>query len=175
MMSPYRRMVKARIMKIGDLAKKSGLQTGTIRYYEKAGLIPEPERSNSNYRRYSESHIERLRFIQHCRLLDMSLEEIRLLLDYRDFPEANCSKVNDLIDEHIGHVTQRIDELRLLETQLRDLRSRCTEAAGINDCGILNALSCPAFSPEKVTAQADCVHIHHTHGHKRSPKVPDGE
>ena len=162
-------------MKIGDLARKSGLQAGTIRYYEKAGLIPEPERSSSNYRRYSEAHIERLMFIQHCRLLDMSLDEIRLLLDYRDFPDANCSKVNALIDEHIGHVTQRINELKLLESQLRHLRSRCTETVGINDCGILNALSCPAFCPEKITTQTDCAHIHHTHGHQRSHKASSKE
>lgn len=157
-------------MKIGDLAKKSGLQTGTIRYYEKAGLIPPPERSSSNYRHYSDTHIERLRFIQHCRLLDMSLDEIRLLLDYRDYPDTNCSKVNALIDAHIGHVTQRIEELKLLETQLRHLRSRCTETAGINDCGILNALACPAFSPEKTAIQPDCIHIHPIHDHKKKHK-----
>ncbi len=157
-------------MRIGDLAKKIGLPTGTIRYYEKAGLIPEPERSNSNYRRYSSMHIERLWFIQHCRLLDMSLDEIRMLLDYRDLPNANCSKVNALIDEHIGHVTKRIDELKLLESQLKELRSRCKEATGINDCGILNALACLTFCPENKGSQGKCMHIEPIHGHSKNSK-----
>lgn len=158
-------------MKIGDLAKKSGLQAGTIRYYEKAGLMPEPERSDSNYRQYSEAHIERLRFIQHCRLLDMSLDEIRLLLDYHDQPGANCSKVNALIDEHIGHVTHRIDELKLLEAQLRDLRSRCTQEAGVDNCRILDTLACPAFCPERLVSKTDCVHIDHIHERKKSARA----
>jgi len=158
-------------MKIGDLARKSGLQAGTIRYYEKAGLMPEPERTGSNYRHYTEAHIERLRFIQHCRLLDMSLDEIRLLLDYHDLPGANCLKVNALIDAHIGHVTQRIEELKLLETQLRDLRSRCTQEAGVDNCRILDALACPAFTPEKLTSKTECVHIDHIHERKKNGKV----
>ncbi len=161
-------------MKIGDLAKRSGLQAGTIRYYEKAGLMPAPGRNNSNYRHYAESHVERLRFIQHCRSLDMSLDEIRLLLDYRDSPDASCSKVNALIDEHICHVTQRINELKLLEKQLRHLRSRCPETVGMDDCGILNALSCPAFCPAENDRHTECGHIQHTHGRQPS-KAPAHE
>ena len=63
-------------MKIGELAKKTGCQVVTIRYYEKEGLLPEPERSEGNYRLYSEADIERLRFIRHCRHHDMKLAEI---------------------------------------------------------------------------------------------------
>ncbi len=153
-------------MKIGELAKKSGIQIETIRYYEKEGLIPIPDRNSSNYRMYSSSHEERLMFIKRCRSLDMSLEEIKALLDFRDAPETNCPKVNALIDEHIGHVTQRMEELKLLETRLRELRSQCDEVAGGNNCGIIHALSSDAFPLESIS-HTGCGHIPHSHGGKK--------
>jgi len=68
-------------------------------------------------------------------------------------------------------VTQRIEELKLLETQLRDLRSRCTQEAGVDNCRILDALACPAFTPEKLTSKTECVHIDHIHERKKNGKV----
>ncbi len=56
-------------IKIGELAKRTECQAETIRYYEKEGLLPQPSRSGGNYRLYDEEHIERLRFIRHCRTL----------------------------------------------------------------------------------------------------------
>jgi DNA-binding transcriptional MerR regulator len=61
----------------------------TIRYYEREGLLREPSRSEGNYRLYTDTHIERLQFIRHCRSLDMTLEEIRNLLRFRDSLEEN--------------------------------------------------------------------------------------
>lgn len=66
-------------IKIGELAKRTGCEVVTIRYYEKEGLLPEPARSDGNFRLYGAAHVERLRFIRHCRSLDMSLSEIRTL------------------------------------------------------------------------------------------------
>ena len=71
-------------IRIGDLAKRSGCEVVTIRYYEKEGLLPKPARSGGNFRLYSDVHIERLQFIRHCRSLDMTLSEIRILLGLRD-------------------------------------------------------------------------------------------
>ena len=73
-------------IRIGDLAKRSGCEVVTIRYYEKEGLLPKPARSGGNFRLYGEAHIERLQFIRHCRSLDMTLSEIRALLGLRDNP-----------------------------------------------------------------------------------------
>ena len=63
-------------IRIGDLAKRSGCEVVTIRYYEKEGLLPKPARSGGNFRLYGEAHIERLQFIRHCRSLDMTLLQI---------------------------------------------------------------------------------------------------
>lgn len=127
-------------MKIGELARHTGTQVETIRYYEREGLLPEPARTDGNYRIYGTAHADRLRFIRNCRSLDMTLDEIRVLLEFRDSPSENCGAVNELLDEHVGHVVNRIRELRQLERQLRDLRELCKVARDAGHCGILNEL-----------------------------------
>lgn len=130
-------------LKIGELAKQTGSTVETIRYYERAGLLPAPMRSEGNYRLYGASHIERLQFIRHCRSLDMSLEEIRSLLAFRDTPDESCSAVNNLLDKHIGHVANRIRELQALEKQLKALRNLCHSTQAAKDCEILQTLASP--------------------------------
>ncbi|MCZ8321291.1 MAG: Cd(II)/Pb(II)-responsive transcriptional regulator, partial [Novosphingobium sp.] len=106
-------------MRIGELAQVTGTPVETVRYYEKEGLLPQPGRSDANYRVYASEHVDQLQFIRHCRGLDMSLDEIRVLLRLRDAPAEDCGDANALLDEHIGHVVRRIKELRSLERQLR--------------------------------------------------------
>jgi Cd(II)/Pb(II)-responsive transcriptional regulator len=127
-------------LKIGELAKRTGALVETIRYYEREGLLPEPVRSEGNYRVYSDTDLERLQFIRHCRSLDMTLEEIRDLLRFRDAPEGNCGEVNALLDEHIEHVTKRIKELKILQKNLRALRNLCQQEQATKDCRILQSL-----------------------------------
>ena len=128
-------------MKIGELATATQTQVETIRYYEREGLLPQPARTGGNYRIYEVAHAERLGFIRHCRSLDMTLDEIRALLRFKDAPEAECGEVDALLDVHIGHVVGRIRELRLLEKQLRALRTRCHGVQDTRHCGILNGLA----------------------------------
>jgi Cd(II)/Pb(II)-responsive transcriptional regulator len=128
------------VLKIGELAKVTGSSPETIRYYEQQGLLPQPIRSEANYRLYGAEHIKRLQFIRHCRSLDMSLDEIQVLLTFRDRPDANCDGVNVLLDKHIGHVAARITELTSLQTQLLQLRAQCTRVRSSRECGILQGL-----------------------------------
>ncbi|MFT3721450.1 Cd(II)/Pb(II)-responsive transcriptional regulator [Pseudorhodoferax sp.] len=131
-------------MKIGQLATATDTPVETIRYYERAGLLPAAPRTAGNYRDYDAAHVQRLSFIRHCRALDMALEEIRTLLRFQDAPGGDCAGVNALLDAHIGHVAQRIRELRALERQLRALRGQCREAQAAADCGILKSLAADA-------------------------------
>lgn len=131
-------------LKIGELAQRTGTQVETIRYYEREGLLPAPERSEGNYRLYDAAHAERLSFIRHCRSLDMALEEIRRLLSFRDAPQQDCGEVNALLDAHIGHVAERIGELQQLEKQLKALRRLCRKTQAVRDCAILQELALPA-------------------------------
>ncbi|MDH2667085.1 MerR family transcriptional regulator, partial [Acinetobacter baumannii] len=87
-------------MKIGELSEKTSCSVLTIRFYEKEGLIPQPDRTQGNYRLYTEDYIDRLKFIVNCRSLNMNLIEIKKLLNYKDLPNLNCSDVNELIDSH---------------------------------------------------------------------------
>ncbi len=128
-------------MKIGDLATASATPVETIRYYEREGILPKPGRTLGNYRVYEENHLERLQFVRYCRGLDMSLDEVRVLLRLKDSPDENCGEVNLLLDEHIGHVSRRIRELRVLEKQLKEIRQTCGQTRSAEQCGILSELS----------------------------------
>lgn len=88
-------------MKIGELAKAAGTQVETIRYYEREGLLPLANRTEGNYRVYDSAHAQRLAFIRHCRCLDMTLDEIRVLLRFKDAPKDNCGEVDQLLEAHI--------------------------------------------------------------------------
>jgi len=134
-------------MKIGELAARAGCDVQTVRFYEREGILHEPGRDASGYRRYDEEQVQRLQFVRHCRGLGMSLDEIRVLMQSKDDPGADCGDVNALLDEHIGHVSQRIKELRLLEKQLKELRRRCAAARTADQCGILSGLSEAAQEP----------------------------
>jgi Cd(II)/Pb(II)-responsive transcriptional regulator len=136
-------------MKIGELAAASDTPVETIRYYEKEGLLPEPARTESNYRAYDEAHLGRLQFIRNCRGLDMSLDEVRVLLRFKDAPQEKCGDVNAALDEHIGHVSRRIRELRALAKELKSLRARCAQASEAGECGILEGLARGAGAPRK--------------------------
>lgn len=127
-------------LRIGELAKAAQCPVETIRYYEREGMLAKPARSSGNYRLYGPAHIEALRFIRHCRSLDMNHPEIRTLLAFRDAPEENCGDVNALLDEHIGHVADRIRELRALERELKSLRGQCQAVHAARDCGIMQSL-----------------------------------
>lgn len=129
------------LIKIGELATRTGATVETIRYYEKEKLLPEPSRSQSNYRLYNEGHFERLKFVLHCRTLDMTLDEVRTLLQYRDKPDENCGEVNVLLDEHIDAVETRMEELVQLKQHLLALRQKCAKEAPAESCGILHALA----------------------------------
>lgn len=128
-------------MKIGELASAAKCTVETVRYYEKEGLLAQPVRTAGNYRSYTHTHLERLRFIRNCRALDMAHDEIRTLLVLLDQPASDCGGVNRVLDEHIDHVDTRIAELTLLKQQLGKLRLRCAQEQAINSCGILHELA----------------------------------
>jgi Cd(II)/Pb(II)-responsive transcriptional regulator len=161
-------------MKIGELARAASTPVQTIRYYEREGLLPEPPRTQGNYRVYSDEQLERLAFIRHCRSLDMTLEEIRVLLRFRDAPAEDCGTVNRLLDEHLGHVEARIGELQVLRRQLRSLREQCASTTSAADCGILSGIArdAAAVEPDAPAASNRLGHVHGTH---RSQPARPGE
>lgn len=150
-------------MKIGALASKTGTSVETIRFYEKEGLLPAPERTAGNYRIYDVQHVERLTFIRHCRSLDMAMDEIKLLLRLKDAPDQSCGEVNRVLDQHIAHVDQRISELKSLQVQLSMLRAQCADESDAAHCGILKELSQGGTAVRRKASK----HIDATHGRPR--------
>jgi len=123
-------------MKIGELAAKAECNVQTVRFYEREGLLEAPARESSNYRLYADHHLERLRFIRHCRSLDIPLPEIRELLAFAAAPSQSCTQADALLDKHIAQVRQRLTSLRELNRQLLALRARC-DGDKSHDCAIL--------------------------------------
>lgn len=128
-------------MKIGELARLAQCTVETVRYYEKAGLLPPPGRTGANYRQYGEAHVARLRFIRNCRALDMTHDEVRALLGLVDQPANDCGGVNRVLDEHIAHVEVRFKELKQLKQQLVALRQSCHGEQPVITCGIVQGLT----------------------------------
>ena len=132
-------MVKT--FRIGDLARAAEIPVETIRYYEHSGLMPRPQRSEGNFRIYQQVHRERLTFIRQCRALDMTMEEIRRLLSFKDDPTQNCQQVGELVLAHIKHISERITELGRLRKDLKVLSRLCETPEEASRCKILGGLS----------------------------------
>ena len=127
--------------RIGDAARLSGVTAANIRYYEKEALLSAQARAGNQYRLYSDEDVHRLRFVRLCRAMDMSLDEVRTLLaldargsDAAGTDHAACAT----LDEHLEHVRTRLQELRVLEAELRQLRGRCDGTGG--QCHVIEAL-----------------------------------
>ena len=125
---------------ISDIAKKADLSTDTIRFYEKRGLIQPNFRASNQYRYYGEEALKRLIFIKRCRALGMSLKEIEYLIQLEQNPEQDCCEVNQMIDQHLIDISNKIKELQLFKQQLMTLRESCNTPTTINHCQILKTL-----------------------------------
>lgn len=122
-----------------QLARKTGCNLETIRYYEKVGLLPEPPRSANGYRVYPSEMVQRLQFILRARDLGFTLDEIRSLLALIDREEQTCAEVERRAKDHLAQIRQRIRELQTMEGALADILARCT-GDEVPDCPILDAL-----------------------------------
>lgn len=128
-------------MKIGELAMLTGCSVQSIRYYEKEKLLPSMRRSEGNFRLYDLATVEQLKFIKHCRSLDLSLAEIRQLIELNQQPGMQCDDINKMVDNHIEQVALRIKELQYLQKQLKSVRDSCSNNRTVKECGILQNLS----------------------------------
>lgn len=98
-------------MKIGELARRTGVSTNTIRYYEDIGVLPEPERLPNGYRRYESSMVDRLAFIRDAQAAGLSLVEIQLILELRDQGEPTCQHTIAMLEDHLSDVDRQLQEL----------------------------------------------------------------
>ena len=113
-------------MKIGDLAKASGLSAHTLRYYEKSGLLKPKLRSDSNYRLYSEEDLTSALFIRRCKASGFSLDETKILLQIKDDKATHvCAEAKSLTQEKIASLNQQIESLQNMVQTLQELEQYC--------------------------------------------------
>jgi len=106
-------------MQIGKLAKQAGVSVQTIRFYERRGLLPNPQRKESGYRIYGEEDLRRLRFIRQAKALRFALEEIGKLLRTREKGLSPCCDVISMGERHLKEVEEQIGELKRFRDELK--------------------------------------------------------
>ncbi|SNT72466.1 MerR family transcriptional regulator [Amphiplicatus metriothermophilus] len=126
-------------IKRGELARRSGCNLETIRYYEDVGLMPPPARTQAGHRLYREDDQRRLRFILRARELGFSIAEIRSLLSIIDSAEYTCGEVYALTQAHLRSVSAKIADLKKLEQTLKTISKGCA-AGSAPECPIVDAL-----------------------------------
>ena len=142
-------------MKISELSRATGVDVDTIRYYEKAGLLPPPAREANGYRSYADRHLERLAFVRHCRALDIPLADVKRLLDFVGGMRDDRGDIDALIEAQLLRVRARLKSLRALERQLAMLRESCDADHATHECGILQELVAAAHGEACACHTAD--------------------
>ncbi|MDE2361137.1 MAG: helix-turn-helix domain-containing protein [Hyphomicrobiales bacterium] len=126
-------------MQRAELAKRTGCNLETVRYYEKAGLLPEPPRTARGYRSYDSAHERRLRFVLRARELGFSLDEVRALLRLADERDQPCAEASRLASVHLAGVQAKIADLRRMESVLQTTIAQCGDGAR-PDCPLIETL-----------------------------------
>lgn len=126
-------------LKRGELARRTGTNLETVRYYEKIGLLPEPPRNANDYRVYDDSHVRRLRFVLRGRELGFTIDEIRGLLSLVDGGTQTCAEVRARTEHHLKDIRDKIADLRRIETILANTAAQCS-GNDVPECAILEAL-----------------------------------
>jgi MerR family mercuric resistance operon transcriptional regulator len=125
---------------IGQLAKIAGVGVETVRFYERKGLLAEPNRRPSGYRQYGEEVVNRLRFIKRAKELGFTLNEIKDLLSLRLDPTTTCADVKERAEEKIDDIEAKIRTLRRMKNALVKVTKACSGRGGTSECPILEAL-----------------------------------
>jgi MerR family transcriptional regulator, copper efflux regulator len=127
-------------LRISQLAEQAGVGIDTVRYYERAGLLPEPPRRPSGYREYPPQSLQRLRFIRRAKALGFSLDEIAGLLELSD-QRSDVEAVKRLAQQRLDEVEAKLRELKRIRDGLRGLVKACPGHGATEHCPILQALS----------------------------------
>jgi DNA-binding transcriptional MerR regulator len=108
-----------RMLKIGDVSKRSGIGVEALRFYEKGGLLDRPSRTFSGYRVYGEEVLERLAFIKRAQALGFSLDEIRRIVDDARKGESPCDEVREIVRRRMAELDERLRELHRYRRELK--------------------------------------------------------
>ena len=128
-------------MKIGQVAKETGLSVHGVRFYEREGLLEKPAREPSGYRNYSPDVVPRLRFVRRAKELGFSLQEISELLALEGATDASASDVKRLAQTKLSDLEERIRALQRMRRALRKVLEECPGQGPTSGCSILRTLN----------------------------------
>ena len=132
--------MNGRAMTVGQTARLAEVGIPTMRFYERAGLLPKPERTGANYRIYPDETVVRIRFIRRAQQLGFTLNEIKDLLELRVNRRQSCSDVRHLAAEKIADIESRIRSLQKMRKALLKLAEQCDADGGKSRCPLLDSL-----------------------------------
>jgi len=124
---------------IGEIARRAGVNLETVRYYERIGIMPKPDRLPNGYRQFSHEHLKRLSFIHRSRNLGFSLKTIRALLKLVDEDHLSCSEIHQMTLAHLSDVDEKLVQLQNLRAALKTMSDKCT-MGNVPDCPVIDAL-----------------------------------
>jgi DNA-binding transcriptional MerR regulator len=128
------------VISIGQLARATGAKVPTIRYYEQAGLLPAPARTEGRQRRYSRAAVARLNFIRHARELGFEIAAVRELLALSEQPDRPCAEVDAIARRHVDEIDRRIAQLVALRRELQHSLDACGRGR-VGECRVIEALA----------------------------------
>ena len=127
-------------MKIGEVAVRTAVGIQTLRYYERRGLLPAPQREESGYRNYDHDALRRVRFIRRAQNLGFTLQEINDLLRLWPDSARSCGAVEKRSAAALSRTRQKIRDLKRIEGALRHYVTACRQRGALSDCPLLRSL-----------------------------------
>lgn len=127
-------------MRSSEVAEKAGVNVQTLRYYERRGILPGPERLDSGYRAYGAEAVRIVRFVRRAQQLGFSLEEIDSLLDLAGGGPRNCDAARELAQEKIAQLDDKIASLCAMRESLTRLVQTCELSRARRDCPLIDAM-----------------------------------
>lgn len=129
----------------GELAKESGVNRETVRYYERSGLLPEPRLNGSGYWLFTQAAAERIRFIKRAQAVGFSLEQVRALLDLQIEPQSTCGDVRGMVEGRIADIDEKIRQLSAMRDSLVELLESCPGGVRpLEECPVLENFAADA-------------------------------
>lgn len=124
---------------IGEMSRRTEVNIETIRYYERIGVLPRPDRTEGGNRQYNYDQLKRLFFIKRCRGLGFSLDEIRSLLEMVDRRDFTCNDVHTMTIDHLSSVRKKLQDLTKLERALTKMAAECSRG-DVPECPVIDTL-----------------------------------
>jgi MerR family Zn(II)-responsive transcriptional regulator of zntA len=128
-------------LSVGELARTAGVHTETIRFYEREGLMPEPDRTSGGHRKFAADDLARLHFIQRAKACGFTLREVKELLYLRESDLATCTDVREKAEQKLAETERKLKSLAELRKHLKKLINDCPGGdVGVDCCNIIKDL-----------------------------------